>query len=373
MPATVEVVQTVRPKYSCPRCHEGVSIAPAPPQAVEKSMATEGLLAHVVVSKYADHLPLYRQERIFARHGLDLPRSTLVGFVAQTASALEPIVLELKRQVVKTDYLQTDDTSVVILDSGVGDGRFRGHFWAYLDPLGRQVVYDVTPTRERDGPQRFLQEFRGYLQADAYTGYDQLYRGGVRVEVGCWAHARRYFVEALESDKRAAVILELVQKLYRVEKDAKNLDADARRQLRLERSVAALDEIEHERHRLEQEVLPRSPLGEALRYLGNQWRALRRYTEDGRLRIDNNGAERQLRTVAVGRKNWLFAGSMDGAKRAALLYSLIQSCQLAGIGPFHYLQDVLLRVATHSHSRVAELTPIGWARTFGPEALSATA
>jgi len=262
---------------------------------------------------------------------------------------------------------------VVILDPEVGDGRFRGHFWAYLDPLEKQVVFDVTPTRERDGPERFLQEFRGYLQADAYTGYDQLYRSGARVEVACWAHARRYFVEALESDKRAAVILELVQKLYRVEKDARELDPSERRQLRLELSVPVLAELERERHRLEQEVLPRSPLGEALRYVDNQWRALQRYTEDGRLQIDNNGAERQLRAVAVGRKNWLFAGSMEGAKRAALLYSLIQSCQLAGIDPFQYLQDVLLRIATHPHSRVAELTPLGWARTFGPNTLSATA
>jgi len=373
VPAIVEVVQTVRPKYSCPRCHEGVSLAAAPPQAVDKSMAAEGLLAHVVVSKYADHLPLYRQERIFARHGLDLPRSTLVGFVAQTANALEPIGLELKRQVLKAGYLQTDDTSVVILDPEVGEGRFRGHFWVYLDPLDRQVVFDVTPTRERDGPERFLQDFRGYLQADAYTGYDQLYRSGARVEVACWAHARRYFVEALESDKRAAVILELVQKLYRVEKDARELDPGKRRQLRSERSVPALAEIERERHRLQQEVLPRSPLGEALRYVDNQWRALQRYTEDGRLQIDNNGAERQLRAVAVGRKNWLFAGSMDGAKRAALLYSLIHSCTLAGVEPFQYLQDVLLRVATHPHSRIAELTPLTWARTFGPNALSATA
>jgi hypothetical protein len=158
-----------------------------------------------------------------------------------------------------------------------------------------------------------------------------------------------------------------------VEKEAAELSAAARQRRRYERSVPVLDEIEVQRHRLEQEALPRSPLGEALRYLGNQWLALRRYTEDGRLKIDNNGAERQLRAVAVGRKNWLFAGSMEGAERAALLYSLIQSCHLAGVDPFQYLQDVLLRVATHPHRRIAELTPLGWAQTFGPDALSATA
>ena len=177
VPAILEVVETVIPKYACPGCHDGVSMAAAPPQAFEKGLAAEGLLAHVVVSKYADHLPLHRQEGIFKRHGLDLPRSTLVGFVAQVAQVLEPIVLELKRQVLLSDYLQTDDTSVVTLDPDVGDGRFKGHFWTYVDPLSGQVVFDVTPTRERDGPEQFLQDFRGYLQADAYGGYDQLFAG----------------------------------------------------------------------------------------------------------------------------------------------------------------------------------------------------
>jgi transposase len=373
VPAVLEVVETVIPKYACPGCHDGVSMAAAPPQAFEKSLAAEGLLAHVVVSKYADHLPLHRQEVIFKRHGIDLPRSTLVGFVAQVAQVLEPIARELKRQVLQSDYLQTDDTSVVILDPDVGDGRFKGHFWTYVDPLSGQVVFDVTPTRERDGPAAFLLEFRGYLQADAYTGYDQLYRGGLRVELACWAHARRYFHEALESDKRAAVILELIQRLYRVEKQAAGSSAEQRRELRRAHARPVLDEIDHERSRLEAEVLPRSPLGEALRYLGNQWAALQRYLDDGRLQIDNNGAERQLRAVAVGRKNWLFAGSMPGAQRAALLYSLVQSCRLADVEPFRYLQDVLLRVASHPHGRIAELTPRGWAKTFGLETRSASA
>jgi transposase len=368
VPAMVEVVETVIPKYACPGCHDGVSMAKAPPQAFEKGLAAEGLLAHVVISKYADHLPLHRQEQIFKRHGLDLPRSTLVGFVAQVAQVLEPIVLELKRQVLKSDYLQTDDTSVVILDPDVGDGRFKGHFWTYLDPLLKQVVFDVTATREREGPEQFLREFRGFLQADAYTGYDQLYRGGQRVEVACWAHARRYFHESLESDKRAAIVLDLIQKLYQVEKQGRELAPGERLALRREQALPILAQIDDERRRLEAEVLPRSPLGEALRYLGNQWAALQRYTEDGRLEVDNNGAERQLRGVAVGRKNWLFAGSMPGAHRAALLYSLIQSCRLAGVEPFRYLRDVLLRVATHPHSRITELTPHGWAKTFGPNA-----
>jgi transposase len=244
-------------------------------------------------------------------------------------------------------------------------GTFKGRVWTYLDPLAKQVVFDATPTHERDGPEAFLGGFRGHLQADAYAGYDALFRSGRIVEVACWAHARRRFVEALPSDARAATIVSLIQRLYEVERDAKGLDPGARQALRRDRSAPLLDELDQERKRLGTEVLPKSALGEALGYLNNQWDALQRFLEDGRLRVDNNGAEYQLRAVAVGRKNWMFAGSMNGAHRAALLYSLVQSCRLVGIDPFAYLRDVLIRVATHPQSRIAELTPKGWAAAFG--------
>ena len=363
IPSRLEVVQTVLPKYACPRCHEGVVSAPAPVQAVEKGMAGEGLLAHVVVSKYVDHLPLYRLERIFGREGVDLPRSTLVGFVEQAAEALAPVAEELKRQVLAANYLQTDDTPVTVLaDLG---GSFKGRLWTYLDPLSRQVFFDATATHERDGPDKLLQNFRGHLQADAYKGYDALYRSGRIVEVACWAHGRRRFVEAMDTDVRSAQMVALVQVLYRVEREAAELDPEQRRRLRQERSVPVLGQIDELRQALEPMALPKSPLGEALRYLGNQWKALNRFVEDGRLAIDNNGAENQLRAVALGRKNWLFAGSLAGLHRAALLYSLAQSCRLAGVEPFVYFRDVLLRVATHPHSAIAQLTPKGWAASFG--------
>src|SRR5947207_5289170 len=191
-PARFVVIETVRAKYACPHCHDGVVEASAPPQAVEKSLAGEGLLAHVVVSKYVDHLPLHRLEGIFAREGIDLARTTLCGWVAAVASALTPIGEQLRRELVAADYLQTDDTTITVLDER--GASFKGRVWTYLDPLMHQVVFDATTTHERDGPAAFLADFRGKLQADAYSGYDGLYQRGRVIEIGCWAHVRRRFV-----------------------------------------------------------------------------------------------------------------------------------------------------------------------------------
>jgi transposase len=366
VPASLRVIETARLKYACPHCHEGVVEAPAPPQALEKSLAGEGLLAHVMVSKYVDHLPLYRLERIFLRQGVDLSRTTLCGWVADVATALGPIGDELRRQVSAATYLQTDDTPVTILEQPGGSRK--GRLWTYLDPIGRQVVFDATPTHERDGPAAFLASFAGDLQADAYTGYDALYSTGRMREIGCWAHARRGFVEALTTDVRAALTVALIQQLYDVERAGADLSPDARRDLRYEQSRPLLAKVAAERDQLAQTVLPKSPLGDALRYLTNQWAALQRFVDDGRLAIDNNRAENQLRVVALGRKNWLFAGSFEGARRAALLYSLVQSCALVDVPPFEYLRDVLLRVATHPQRRIGQLTPKGWADTFSRQA-----
>lgn len=365
VPADYHVVQIKRVKRACPSGHE-VTLAPAPPQAVEKSLAAEGLLAHVVVSKYADHLPLYRQEGILARHGVSLSRSTQCDWVRQVARACEPIAEEIKRQILTADYLQTDDTSVVVL--GGPEGSFKGRLWTYLDPLARQVVFEATATHERDGPEAFLSSFRGYLQADAYKGYDALYSSGRIVEVACWAHGRRRFKDALDTEPRAATMLALVQQLYAVEDEAKDLSADQRRALRQERSLPVLSKIDELRRALLADVLPKSPLGEALRYLDNQWAPLQRFVEDGRLAIDNNRAENQLRIVAVGRKNWLFAGSLKGAHWTATLYSLVQSCRLVGVDPFLYFRDVLRRLPTHPHRFIGQLTPRGWSETFAATA-----
>jgi len=365
-PASFLVIDTVRAKYACAHCQTGIVEAAAPPQAVEKSLAGEGLLAQVVVAKYVDHTPLHRLTGIWAREGVDLSRTTLCDWVADVATALAPIGEQLRREVVAADYLQTDDTTVTVL--GDQGGSFTGRLWVYLDPLGRQVVFDATRTHERDGPATWLRSFRGKLQADAYVGYDGLYATGHVLEIGCMAHARRRFVEAFAMDGSAALTVALIQQLYQVERASADLSPDERRARRHEHSVPLLAQLKAERDRLAATVLPKSLLGEAVRYLTNQWDALQRFVDDGRLAIDNNRSENQLRVVAVGRKNWLFAGSMDGARRAALMYSLVQSCKLAEVSPFAYLKDVLLRVATHPQRDIAQLTPKGWAQTFGRRA-----
>lgn len=371
-PSSLFVVETVTPRYACPKCKEGVVAAPAPVQAVEKGMAGEGLLAHVVTSKYADHLPLHRLEGILLRHGVEIDRSTMCDWVGQVAEALAPISHEIQRQILKVDYLQTDDTPVVILDKG--GGSFKGRLWVYHDPLGRQAVFAATRTHEQAGPVAFLTTFRGYLQADAYKGYDVLYRDRGITEVGCWAHARRRFVEARDSAAaHADGVLRLIQEMYQVEKDASAETPQNRTAIRQERSVPLLKKLDLLRKELLSKVLPKSPMGDALRYMDNQWKALNRYVEDGRLLIDNNNAERELRHVAVGRRNWLFAGRFEGAERAAVLYSLVASCKLQGVDPFVYLRDVLMRVATHPQSRIAELTPKAWKTPFAAKPAAGSA
>lgn len=364
VPAELVCRVTRRLKYGGCRCHPGVVSAPAPPQAVEKGLAAEGLLAHVLTSKYVDHLPLHRLEKIFGRHGADISRKTLCDWVAQCADALTPIHEQLKKTLVTADYLQTDDTPITVLTAGGGSRT--GRLWVYVDPIGKRVFFDATATREREGPERVLKDFKGYLQADAYSAYDALYRTGRLMEVGCWAHVRRKFFDTREEDPEALKLLALIQKLYEVERQAASMPAQERRDLRREKAAPVLNEIDRVRAELARTALPKSGLGEALRYLHNQREALGRYLEDGRLKPDNNGAENQLRVVAVGRKNWLFAGSQDGARRAAVLYTLAQGCKLAGIEPFRYFKDVLLRVATHPASRIDELTPTGWAAAFAP-------
>ncbi len=285
VPASFRILQTSRLKYACPACHEGVVEAPAPGQAVEKSLAAEGLLAHVIVSKYADHLPLHRLEGIFARQGVTLARSTLCDWVAEVATALAPIGDELRRQITASRYVQTDDTPVTVLD---GKGRsFKGRVWTYVDPLARQVVFDATATHERAGPERVLASFSGYLQADAYTGYDGLYRSGRITEVACWAHARRRFVEALDTDPTAAPVVALIQQLYQVEHAARDLPPADRQAARHADSRPLLARLDRLRQELTAQALPKSPLGEALRYLDRQWLALQRFLDDGELIIDN--------------------------------------------------------------------------------------
>lgn len=366
-PAPPTLLVEVRPKYACPKCHEGVVQAPAPPHVVEKSFMTESFLAWLVTQKYAHHLPLYRIEQILARFKVDISRTALCEAVQRVAEALEPIVAHDKERLLATDYLNTDDTSIVVL-KGRAPPIHKGRLWVYHCPLGPRptVIYEASLTHHGAWPLKHLEGFTGYLQADAYSGYDGVYREipGI-VEVGCWAHARRKFKDAADlGDAGAQEILLHITELFGVEKQAreKDLSAMERHSLRQSLSAPLLGTIFEKALATSLTALPKSPMGKALTYALNQEAALRRFLEDGRLEIHNNAAERLLRNVAIGRKNYLFAGSERGLKTAATLYSLIQGCSLVGVDPQKYLEDVLIRVLSHPARLIDDLTPSRWAQ-----------
>ena len=360
-PAVLKVIETRRVKYACKKHEEaGVATPPAPVHPIEKGMATAGLLAHVVVAKYKDHLPLYRQSCIFARYGAELAESTLCDWVKDVAGILQPVVAAMKTSVLASHVVQSDDTSITVLDPSHPSGSRRSYLWAYVGDRD-EVVFDFTMGRGREGPRTFLGDYRGFLQVDAYSGYDVVFVNGRIVEVGCWAHARRRFYEALEADKENATnALAAIARLYAIEREAKQLglDFDARREKRQAEAKELLEAMKAWLTVLKPKVLPKSPMGEAIGYALRQWDPLLRYLDDGRLEIDNNRVERQIRGVAVGRKNWMFAGSDEGARRAATIYSLVCTCCLLDIEPWAYLKDVLQRIA-EGHDP-AQLTPRLW-------------
>jgi len=367
VPASLCILEHVRPKYACPCCQEHVAVADKPAKVIEKGLPGPGLAAHVLTSKYCDHLPLYRQEFMLARHGVELSRKTLCGWVLKTADKLGPLVEAMKREALASAVVHTDDTPVRVQGDGK-DGPFTGRFWVYVgDDAHPYTVYDYTPSRKRDGPAEFLGEYKGYLQADAFGGYDGIYTSGDVVEVACWAHARRKFYDARSTDpNRAHRVLAWIRQLYDVEKDAKKLDAERRRALRQEKSKPLFEGTENTKglkswlDEQQPNVLPKSPIGEAVNYALNNWTALTRYLDDGILDIDNNAADQALRAIASGRKNWLFLGSNRGGRAAAVHYTLIQSAKRHAIDPFAYLRDILLRITTDPPADLRELFPDRW-------------
>jgi transposase len=360
IPAQLTVIEDVCKKYAC-ACT--VRTATKPPQPIEKSTAGASLLAQVIVGKLADHLPLHRQEKIFERHGVEISRKTMCGWLAQCADLLNPLYGSLKEVLFQSKVIGTDDTSVKVLDVKLPFAR-TGRIWPYYGDKDHPVIlYDYTATRERAGPEKFLKGYRGYLQADAYGGYDAFFKDPARglIEVGCWAHARRYYHKALESDQaRMGPALLLIAQLYRVEKQARSLTVEARLRLRQLQSRPVLDKLRGYLLEIQTEVLPKSPEGRAVRYSLKNWTALTRYCEDGNLEIDNNATERAIRGVAVGRNNWIFFGSDHGGNTAAILRSFVASCQRVGVNPFVWLNDVLSRIAAHPITRLAELLPHNW-------------
>jgi transposase len=368
VPVKFFVNRYVRFKYACRKCAGYVSVGPLPPRPMDKGIPGPGFLAHLITSKYADHLPLYRQQQIYRRFGLDVSRSTMCGWVSYTAAVLSPIVEAMKSSVMRSRQIHTDDTPITVLDpSAQPVGSRKGYMWVYIGDQD-DVVFEYTGSRKRDGPEMFLKGYRGYLQADAFSGYDRIYAGGDVVEVACWAHARRKFFDAQSSHQAEAKrILELIGRLYAVEHRGKAPSVSPERLLawRQRHSRRRLDRLRRELDRLSLSVLPRSPLGLAIRYTLNNFKALNRYTEAPYLSIDNNHSERQIKQLVIGRKNWLFAGSAGGAENAAILFSVIVSCKLHGVDPFAYLRDVLMRIQTHPASRVEELIPRQWQKRFG--------
>ena len=361
IPAQLTVIEDVCKKYAC-ACT--VRTATKPPQPIEKSIAGASLLAQVIVAKTADHLPLHRQEKIFERHGVDISRKTMGGWLAQSADLLKPLYGSLKEVLFQSKVIGTDDTGVKVLDVALPFAR-TGRIWPYCGDQEHPVIlYDYTATRGRAGPEEFLKGYRGYLQADAYGGYDAFFKDPARglIEVGCWAHARRYFHKALESDQaRMGPALLLIAHLYRVEEEARPLTPGGRLGVRQLQSRPILDKLRDYLLEIQTEVLPKSPEGRAVRYTLKNWTALTRYCEDGDLEIDNNATERAIRSVAVGRNNWTFFGSDQGGHTAAVLRSFVASCQRAEVNPFTWFKDVLSRIATHPITRVAELLPHNWA------------
>jgi transposase len=361
VPAQLTVVEDVCKKYAC-ACT--VRTATKPPQPIEKSTAGASLLAEVIVAKCADHLPLHRQEQIWARHGVEISRKTMCGWMAQCAGLLKPLYALAKEVLFESKAIGTDDTSVKVLDRKLPFAR-TGRMWPYCGDADHPVVlFDYTATRKRAGPEEFLKGYRGHIQADAYGGYDAFFKDPARglTEVGCMAHARRYYRKALESDQpRMGPALLLVAQLYRVEKHAKGLSAAQRLALRQRQGKPIAEKLHDYLLEIERELLPKSPAGRAVRYTLNNWEALTRYLEDADLEIDNNRTERVIRGVAVGRNNWMFFGSDEGGRTAAVLRSFVASCQRAGVDPYAWFKDVLFRIGSHSIMRLAELLPHTWA------------
>lgn len=360
-PSSLFVRRIVRPKYVVrfPNTEQPdeLKIADLPPEAMPKSKAAPGLVADVIVSKLVDHLPLYRQEHRYARQGFPIARSTLCGWLAEAANVLTPLWQQLKARVLSAKVVHTDDTPIPVLDPDREHCR-TGRIWTYVSDHG--TVYDATENHCRDGPLAFLKDFRGYLQCDAYTGYDELFRlaKGTVVEVGCWAHARRKFVEAEKTSPREAhEAVARIRQLYAVEHEAKTFDAPARAALRQEKSVPLLAALKEWLDQIAVTALPKSPLGEALTYLRNQWTALNEYVRDGDLAIDNNRAERAVKPFALGRKNFLFFGSDRGGRTLATLASFTATCQQFGFNPWAWIKETLIRLPVTPADQLDTLLP----------------
>jgi transposase len=364
VPASFRVIRHVRPKLACPMCERIVQVE-APSRPVDRGLAAAGLLAHILVSKYADHLPLYRQSQIYAREGVELERSTMAGWVGQCFALVNPLVEVLARYVLAAGKLHADDTPVPVLEPGRGRTK-TGRLWTYVrddrpaaSADAPAVLFRYSPDRRGEHPREHLKGFSGILQADAYAGFGHLYEAGLIQEAACWAHARRGFYDIHQANQSpiAAQALDRIGALYAIEAEIRERPPDQRVAARQARAGPLLDSLREWLRSTLTRVSKKSELAKAIGYVLTRWTALTRYRDDGRIEIDNNAAERALRTVALGRKNYLFCGSDAGGQRAAALYSLIGTAKLNGLDPEAYLRYVIERIADHPINRVEELLP----------------
>ena len=363
-PGRFEVVRHVRPAFSCRAC-EAMVQAPMPALPIERGRPGPGLLAHVLVSKYCDHLPLYRQTEIYARDGLDLPRGLLAGWVGRSAALAEPMAEFIGRHALAGPRVHADDTPMPMLAPGRGRTQ-TARVWAYLRddrPFGGRdppaVLYEFTPDRKGEHPQRRLREFRGILQADAYSGFNALYEGGRVVEAACWTHARRYFHDEVVANASplAREAIERMQPLFAIEAEIHGQPPEARLAARQARSAPIMAELHAWLEATLRRISGKSDLAKAIRYALAQWSALTTVLRDGRACLHNNAAERRMRPLALGRKNYLFAGSLEGGRRAAIIYTLIGTAELNSCDPQAYLRVLLERIASHPINRIGELAP----------------
>jgi transposase len=368
VPGHFKVIRHVRPKLSC-RCCETVHQAPSPDLPIDRGRPGPGLLAHLLVNKYGAHLPLYRQAEIFARGGVELGRSTLAGWVGRAAFALRPLVEAIAAHVLAADKIHGDDTPVPVLAPGTGKTK-TGRLWVYVrddrpwgGPAPPAAFYRYSPDRRGEHPRGHLASFRGFLQADGYAGFNELYRQSSIVEVACWAHVRRKFFDfhATTGSPLAAEALQRIGALYEIEQRLRGCPVEVRRAVRGEQASPLLDGLKAWLDTTLPRISAKSELAGAIRYAAKHWPQLIRYRDDGRLEIDNNAAERAIRPLALGRKNYLFAGSDDGGHRAAAIYSLIETAKMNGVDPEAWLRDVLARLATHPAKQVERLLPWAWA------------
>jgi transposase len=370
VPSQFKVIVHERPKLSCRDC-ETITQPALPSLPIERGLPGPGLLAHVLVSKYCDHLPLYRQSEIYARDGVDIERSTMADWVGRMAFLLEPLAAEVAKHVRAGETVHADDTPVPVLDPGRGKTK-TGRLWVAVRderPWGSAVppaaFYRYAPDRKGEQAQALLKDCRGYLHADAYGGFKHLYEPhpitgeAPLMEVACWAHARRkiYEVHAATSSPAARMLLDRIAELFAIEAAIRGQAPEQRLAVRKGQSAQLLADLKTAMESALTRVSGKSTLAQALRYALSRWDALSRYTTDGRLDICNNAAERAIRPLAIGRKNWLFAGSDPGGERAAIIYTLTETAKMNGIDPESYLRDVIGRIADHKINRIGELLP----------------